>query len=607
MGVTGERAVMALLQDGLAAQRRGDLAAAETRWREALRLAPANADALQLLGLAAKARGDLSEAERLMRASLKARPDQPHVLSNLANVLRALNRAGEALPLWRRAIAIRPAFADAHANLGAALFAMGDREECERCFAAALKFDPRNITALEGMAALLNARDRFSDALAHIDRGLAHAPRNAQLHKFRGVTLLHLDRHAEAREALERARAMGLDTAQIDQNLGDAQQSLGDFVSAIGSYRRTLERQPLNEAVLADLTRLRWRMGEEEPFADLDAAAKASPQSSAPHRIKGMLLVGADKLADAAEALSEAVARNPQDAAAQTGLGQTLASLKRFPEAIAAHARALELAPGSDTHRHAYAQTLLMAGDPDQAMREAERTETINPHNQLTHALKGLVWRLKGDAREEWLNDYERFVRPVDLPPPEGFRSMEDFNAALEQELIALHRDRQRPIDQTLRGGTQTLGNIFDQDHPLVRRLVPRIEEAIAAYVAGLPEEMRHPLSRGKDKKRRFSGSWSSRLAACGFHTNHVHPMGWISACYYVALPQAVADTDKRQGWIKFGETDFDVGLGGMVRRAVQPASGRVAIFPSYMWHGTIPFDTAETRTTIAFDIVPRD
>jgi Putative 2OG-Fe(II) oxygenase len=37
----------------------------------------------------------------------------------------------------------------------------------------------------------------------------------------------------------------------------------------------------------------------------------------------------------------------------------------------------------------------------------------------------------------------------------------------------------------------------------------------------------------------------------------------------------------------------------------VQPAPGRLVLFPSYMWHGTIPFHDAQPRTTIAFDVVP--
>jgi len=65
-----------------------------------------------------------------------------------------------------------------------------------------------------------------------------------------------------------------------------------------------------------------------------------------------------------------------------------------------------------------------------------------------------------------------------------------------------------------------------------------------------------------------------------------------------------VKSEKEQQGWIKFGEPSFDAGLSP--RRAIQPLPGRLVLFPSYMWHGTIPFHDASPRVTIAFDAVPR-
>jgi hypothetical protein len=62
-------------------------------------------------------------------------------------------------------------------------------------------------------------------------------------------------------------------------------------------------------------------------------------------------------------------------------------------------------------------------------------------------------------------------------------------------------------------------------------------------------------------------------------------------------------DESAKQGWIKFGEPGFDHGLSW--RRALQPMPGRLVLFPSYMWHGTIAFQAPAARTTIAFDVVP--
>jgi hypothetical protein len=133
-----------------------------------------------------------------------------------------------------------------------------------------------------------------------------------------------------------------------------------------------------------------------------------------------------------------------------------------------------------------------------------------------------------------------------------------------------------------------------------------RIEDAVSRYVAALPERVGHPLlARRNAGHFAFAGSWSSRLRDCGFHTNHIHPEGWISSAYYVALPETVADKESKAGWIKFGEPAFDAGLSNPIRRTIQPRPGRLVLFPSYMWHGTVPFRSAQDRTTIAFDVIP--
>ena len=103
-----------------------------------------------------------------------------------------------------------------------------------------------------------------------------------------------------------------------------------------------------------------------------------------------------------------------------------------------------------------------------------------------------------------------------------------------------------------------------------------------------------------------FSASWSVRLANCGYHTMHTHPLGWISSAYYVQVPQAVSEGDEHGGGIKFGEPDIDIGEAGEARLKIQPSAGRLVLFPSYMWRGTVPFESDEPRMTTPFDVVPK-
>jgi hypothetical protein len=84
---------------------------------------------------------------------------------------------------------------------------------------------------------------------------------------------------------------------------------------------------------------------------------------------------------------------------------------------------------------------------------------------------------------------------------------------------------------------------------------------------------------------------------------NHTHPEGWLSSAYYVSVPSEVDDPKAQSGWIKFGEPALPV-PGAGPDLMVQPRSGRLVLFPSYMWHGTTAVRGPERRLTMAFDVV---
>jgi hypothetical protein len=80
----------------------------------------------------------------------------------------------------------------------------------------------------------------------------------------------------------------------------------------------------------------------------------------------------------------------------------------------------------------------------------------------------------------------------------------------------------------------------------------------------------------------------------------HVHPEGWLSSAFYVRLPQGRG----QEGWIKFGEPGTPTASHLGPEHLVQPEPGLLVLFPSTMWHGTVPFPGDETRLTCAFDLV---
>jgi len=585
---------------------------AEQHLHEALKAQPGQPDLLRLLGLCAHDRRDFDTAEQWFSQSLKSEARQPQVWRELGELQEDMGRWPEAEACYRNAVELKSDFMEAHYNRARALHQLGQQQMALAALAEALRQRPPSqellAQCLQLRAMIEQEQGRLDAALKTLIQAIEVEPRRGALHHNAGAVLQAQGRHAEALAAHEEARRLGIDAADAHYNRANSLQSLGRHEEALAGYRAALQREPLHGLALYDVARLRWRMGHEDFCAELEAAAAQFAQPL-PLGIQGRLLLQAGRHEQAASAFKAALARG-EAAGYHDGLGQAAIRLGRPAESLTAHRRAIELAPDDASARANFASSLLQAGEATLAAVQAERAVRLNPLDQQAWALLGTAWRASGNERNaSWLNDYARHVQVFDLEPPEGFADMASFNAALAAELDALHVDARAPVDQTLRHGSQTQGNVFDLDRPLLQALKQRIAEAVDRYVAGLralPPDSSHPLLARVGHGWRFSDSWSSRLDRSGYHTNHLHPHGWISSCYYVALPQAVADEQQQPGWIRFGQPDFEserFELGP--QRVEQPRVGRLVLFPSFMWHGTVPFDEDVARLTVAFDVVP--
>jgi hypothetical protein len=94
-------------------------------------------------------------------------------------------------------------------------------------------------------------------------------------------------------------------------------------------------------------------------------------------------------------------------------------------------------------------------------------------------------------------------------------------------------------------------------------------------------------------------------LRSGGFVDRHIHEVGWISGAVYLVLP--TIKQDPLEGCFEYGlhgdnypknHDDFPVGI-------ASPAVGDIVLFPSSLFHRTIPFNSNEERICIAFDLKP--
>ncbi|HEX3651501.1 MAG TPA: tetratricopeptide repeat protein [Rhizomicrobium sp.] len=590
---------------------RGELLAAEGTIGSILANAPDDPDALYLMGVLRRMQNRGEEAELHYRRSIASDPDRPLTHYNLGNLLRAMARNNEAVASFREAIRLKPNYFEAYLNLGIALQTTGDLAAAEKAFRDGLRIQPNSLLLKQCLGAVLNDQNRPREAEAVLRQALALNARDqrqgaALLHNL-AVSLKLQRRYRDALETLDRAKALVPEMPLADYNRGNILQGLGLPEEAVEAYRVAIARNPLDILAHSDLNKLLYRLGRKDEFLQsYDEAALLYPDAGHLPMYKGTFLFQLGDYDAAQEHYERAAALLPSHVTPHDGLALILARKGEFKDAVREHEIATKMEPENAHAWVNFSETLLRGGDAKKALSASERAMEIAPEDQHALAVWGLALRKLDDARENWLNDYENFVQVFELGPPDGYTDMESFNRDLNAYLDRLHIDTRESIDQSLRGGTQTADDIFGVGHDLVDRLRARVDEAVAAYIDRMQEDGKHPLLRRRNAAFRYAGSWSSRLHDCGFHTNHVHPKGWISSAYYIAVPEAVEDSNKKEGWIKFGEPAFEAGYEEPVRCAIKPIPGTLVLFPSYMWHGTVPFHAPASRTTIAFDAVPK-
>lgn len=153
------------LQEGLVLHKRGDLAAAESCFRQALDLKNDDIDALNFLAMVLAGQKKYGEAVKLMQRALEIRPQDPVLLGNLGGLLNEANDPLPAIRYLREAVRIKPDHVDAIVSLAGALHSAGRIDEAQKQYDRALKLQPVHARALMGRATLAQNSGRPQAAI----------------------------------------------------------------------------------------------------------------------------------------------------------------------------------------------------------------------------------------------------------------------------------------------------------------------------------------------------------------------------------------------------------------------------------------------------------
>lgn len=574
--------------------------------------APQSPDAQQLLAMCHDAAGNPREAEAAFLLAVNLSRNHPLILLNLGTWLHRQGRLQHALAVARKAASVAPGLSNAWIQCAFYATSLGRLDEALAASDRAVETDPESVAAWQAKGRACSACGDYEAAETSLSRAVHLAPGNGSTWLQLAAVMRMLGRPRQAIEHLQRAAACGVASADLGDAMTGALLDDARPAEALQQARRVFMAHPEHIGAQVTLANVLWEHGpglapDDDPVELFRSSLAQRPRDSLLRLEFARFLLSARRADQALEHIAKLREQGDQPVlVAMEANAWEMQDDTGKAGALFQHAYE-SLGSGDAIFLNAYVRHLLRTRQWDRAAELAQQATAADPANQEAWAYLGTAWRLLGDEREALLCDYDRLVGLLDIAVPDGWPTQAAFLSTLATELEPLHQASREPLQQSLRNGSQTPGRLFGRVGAAIGAAQRAFRSGIEAWLSGLPLDASHPFLGRRRESVRFDGSWSVKLWSSGNHVNHVHTEGWMSSAFYVSLPPSVRNGtgDTHAGCLQFGQPPTELELGLAPRRVIRPQEGQLVVFPSYFWHGTVPFEDAQARLSIAFDMTP--
>lgn len=546
--------------------------------------------------------GRYSDAQVILKKLLRQVNITPQIMSLSGDINKATGKLDAAVKDYRQAVTMAPKTPELHYNLALALFANSNIVEAKVALGRALKIRPDYVKALVLLGRCLAATEQFDDAQQVFTKAITIEPNNYLPHYRLGRLHVYKGNSAKATESL----GASLD---INQQLMPAQEALilnsiysGGHQTTADLIEASLRIAPNNESIIAIATDWAIENKQDNPYHYYDKAWQNRPTANLFKDFINSLILSSDS-SRAEILMADYEASIGKDLAWESAKLKILETQGHYEEMISL----IKSSPRRSKHQMYNCLAHFALGHYGTSYDCAQKLHHSQPSNQYYLALLTTALRCLGDKRYDQLADYNKLILQANLDTQfENSPRFRDFKTDLIAYLNQLHVTRRAPLQQSVRGGTQTPGNLFAQSKsPLIHSLKHSIADVSQPFFsrlksAGLNES--HPIITAFPDTPYFHASWSIRTAEGGFHKSHIHSKGWYSSACYIDVPEVIND-ESDAGYLVLGKPPFKTKDELEPDYSIKPKAGSLILFPSYVWHATQSYQGKGNRLVVAFDV----
>ena len=370
--------------------------------------------------------------------------------------------------------------------------------------------------------------------------------------------------------------------------------SEGNFSEVTNRYKKIVEIEPNNYKAYNNLGNALKELGKlKEAATSYRQAIKIKSDYTKAHFNLGNILNDFGKFKEAIPSLLLALKINPNYSEAHNCLAISYKKLKKFEQAITHYKKA-----NTSESRAQILQCLYVLKKTNEYIKYLSKLCRDDPKNIKVASISTFVSnQLNLDNIYPFCKNPLKFIFFKNIKS--NFIPFKKFINSLINECSNLTSVWE---SRTTKKGFQSKGNLFNLQALSILNLKKIILETINEYKIKYKTKPDGFITQWPNK---FSllGAYN-RLLKHGYQQPHIHPAGWLSGCFYLKMPKPLK---KSEGAINFSLHGYDYPIVNSDIPSYQysPVEGDLILFPSSLFHKTIPFSSNDERHVIAFDTIP--
>ena len=415
-----------------------------------------------------------------------------------------------------------------------------------------------------------------------------------------GSLLLQIKRFDLAKPLLEKAIEIDPNYVNAHNNLGLMFKELGEPQKAISCYEKAIQIDPNFSIAHNNLGTLLEELGElQKAISCYEKAIQIDPNYVNAHNNLGITFMELEEYQKAISCYEKAIQIDPNFADAHNNLGVIFLELEEYQKATSCFEKAVEINPSHINALHNLLRFLYKMDDKSIFFKKLDDRIKQGEINALIGSLSSRSEIKYGIKRPNpFCEDPLKYVFKTNLTERYDFKNIfvKGVKNIIKDDMVPRRRQ------DLITNGYQTAGNLFAQKNDFIDKIKNIIHLEIEKYQIHF-KDSKEGLIKSWPTTYNLNG-WIVSMKSGGKLSAHMHEKGWVSGSVYINVPPKLK-TNSGNLVVCIDDEKHTTRKNINQKKIIDVVTGSLCLFPSSLYHYTIPFEAEEKRIVLAFDVMP--